>query len=73
MLMIYVIRQRFWIFLLFADDTTIFMSASNILTLNNIMNSELDKVADWCNANFLSLNVKKQFIWCFTALEKNYV
>ena len=46
-------------FLLFADDTTIFMSASNILTLNNIMNSELDKVADWCNANFLSLNVKK--------------
>ena len=50
------------------------MSASNILTLNNIMNSELDKVADWCNANFLSLNVKKkQFIWCFTVLEKNYV
>ena len=24
------------------------------------MNSELEKVADWCNASFLSLNVKKQ-------------
>ena len=35
------------------------------------MNSELEKVADWCNANVLSLNVKKsQFIWCFAALGK---
>ena len=33
--------------LLFADDTTIFMSASDIITLHNIMNSELEKVADW--------------------------
>ena len=57
-------------FLLFADDTTIFMSASNILTLNNIMNSERDKVADWCNANFLSLNVKKTVYMVFHGVRK---
>ena len=55
---------------LFADDTTIFMSASNILTLNNIMNSELDKVADWCNANFLSLNVKITVYMVFHGVRK---
>ena len=39
------------------------MSASDIVTLHNIMNSELDKVADWCNAKFLSLNVKKTSLY----------
>ena len=50
-------------FLLFAYDTTIFISVSDIITLHNIMNSELEKVADWCNANFSSLNVKKKTVY----------
>ena len=58
-------------FLLFADDTITFMSASDIITSHNIMDSELEKVADWCNANVLSLSVKiTQFLWCSAALGK---
>ena len=47
------------LFRLFADDTNIFMSDSNIGRLQTNMNTELKKVNDWLKANFLSLNVSK--------------
>ena len=46
-------------FILFADDTTISCSNSCLRTLNNIMQTEINKVSEWLNVNKLSLNIKK--------------
>ena len=45
--------------LLFADDINIFLSGKNPDNLIQVMNSELEKVVNWLNANKLSLNVQK--------------
>ncbi len=47
------------LFRLFADDTNIFMSDSNVGRLQTAMNTELKKVNQWLKCNFLSLNVSK--------------
>ena len=46
-------------FVLFADDTNIFYSHSNLNSLNNTLNYEIDKVSNWFKSNKLSLNIKK--------------
>ena len=46
-------------FILFADDTTILCSSSNIKNLITIINNELNNLCDWFAANKLSLNVSK--------------
>ena len=46
-------------FILFADDTNIFNSHSDINTLITTTNEELKKVAEWLRANKLSLDIKK--------------
>ena len=46
-------------YILFADDTALFHSDTNICRLINTMNIELQKIADWLSANKLTLNVKK--------------
>ena len=46
-------------FFLFADDTNIFYSNSNIHTLTKTVNEELKNVSDWLKANKLSLHIKK--------------
>jgi hypothetical protein len=46
-------------FILFADDTNVFYSHSCIHTLFQIVNMELELVADWFKANRLSLNLEK--------------
>ena len=46
-------------FILFADDTNIFCSHSNLQTLINTLNSELPKVSQWLKCNKLSLNINK--------------
>jgi hypothetical protein len=46
-------------FILFADDTNVFYSHSWIHTLFQIVNMELELVADWFKANRLSLNLEK--------------
>jgi len=51
--------SRFMHFLLFADDTNMFYSNSDIWKLMQIINSELDILADWFRANRLSLNINK--------------
>ena len=43
----------------FADDTTVTVSSSNINDMFLTMNSELEKLTNWLNANRLCLNVKK--------------
>ena len=44
---------------MFADDTNLFFSHSDINILFEKMNKELTNVSNWFNANKLSLNVKK--------------
>ena len=46
-------------FFLFADDTTIVFTSSNVNNLISTMNSELLKISDWFALNKLSLNVLK--------------
>ena len=46
-------------FVLFADDTNIFLSHPDIDTLINTFNREINHVTNWFKANKLSLNVKK--------------
>ena len=46
-------------FILFADDTNLFYSSTNLKHLENIVNVELSRVSTWFQANKLSLNAKK--------------
>ena len=46
-------------FLLFADDTTIYVSGQDLRELEDIVNSELVHVYNWINSNKLTLNVDK--------------
>ena len=46
-------------FRLFADDTNVFASSKNLKDLETLMNKELSKVKNWCDANKLSINFKK--------------
>ena len=46
-------------FILFADDTNILYSNSNIWELERIVNTDLLKLSDWFKANGLSLNIQK--------------
>ena len=45
--------------IMFADDTNLFFSSSNIKTLFATVNHELEKISLWFIANRLSLNVEK--------------
>ena len=46
-------------FVLFADDTTVYVQHYSIDTAIQILNSELVKVAEWFDSNKLTLNVNK--------------
>ena len=43
--------------ILFADDTKLFISEKDPVTMNNVLNSELKKLSAWFAANKLSLNM----------------
>ena len=45
--------------ILFADDTTIYMSSTNIVQLYESINRDLDSLSEWFRANRLSLNISK--------------
>ena len=51
--------SAFLFFSLFADDTTIQISSSNLYELYNTANRELKIVAEWFKANKLTLNISK--------------
>ena len=52
--------------IMFADDTNIFLSDSNLITLETLVNKELSHLATWLKANKLSLNVKKTHYMVFS-------
>ena len=58
-------------FVLFADDTNIFKSGTDIVTLSEQMSNELRKLNVWFNVNKLSLNVSKTHFIIF-GKQKNY-
>ena len=42
------------LFILFADDTNVFYSDTNVKSLNQVLNNELIKVTEWLQANKLT-------------------
>ena len=54
-------------YLLFADDTSLFISGKNINDLVHMMNNELSKITDWLECNRLSLNIKKTKFMIFSS------
>ena len=52
--------------IIFADDTTIYISGRNIESIYRTMNRELNVVVDWYRANKLSLNETKTNLMLFT-------
>src|ERR1700733_1416209 len=57
-------------FIMFADDTNVFMSDNLLPTLIRNMNEELAKVEIWFKANKLSLNLNKTNYILFTSKKK---
>ena len=53
-------------FILFADDTNIFCSGSDIVQLSILVSNELDKLIEWFAVNKLSLNLSKNNFMLFT-------
>ena len=46
-------------FIMFADDTNIFISGKDLNNITSITNTELKNISTWFSANLLSLNIKK--------------
>ena len=57
--------------LLFADDTNLFISNSNIKVLIDTINSEMDSIFAWLNANKLSLHIGKTNFMLFSPKGKH--
>ena len=51
--------------LLFADDTALFASSNNYVSLEKIVNVEVKKIENWLLENKLSLNLKKSYTIIF--------
>ena len=46
-------------FKIFADDTNVFTSVNNLKSLKTPVDSELEKVKEWCDENKLSISTAK--------------
>ena len=49
-------------FILFADDTSVFIEKSNFEKISKILNTELEKVNMWLKANKLTINTKTHYM-----------
>lgn len=56
--------------ILFADDTNIFLSSKDLVTLTEKTNSVLSKISNWFQLNKLSLNIKKTNYMLFRTKNK---
>ena len=57
---------------LFADDTNLFSSGSNAISLQDGVNNNLAIIAEWLKVNKLSLKIKKTHFMCFSAKNKSH-
>lgn len=61
-------------FIMFADDTNVFMSCTSTTEIANKINSELEKVDIWFKANKISLNLyKTSYILFYTRREQMFM
>lgn len=58
--------------IIFADDTNIFFTGTDIDETIRTMNSELSKIISWLNTNQLSLNVAKTSYMVFKSARKHF-
>ena len=56
----------------FADDTNILCLSNSIKKLNKPVNADLKHLANWLNANKVSLNIKKTEMVIFKSKQKNF-
>ena len=56
---------------LFVDDTNVFSSDSNVISLQDGFNNVLAIIAEWLKVNKLSLNIKKTRFICFSARNRS--
>jgi hypothetical protein len=56
--------------ILFADDTTFYLSGSSLAEIEVTINTELEKISDWLCLNRLSLNTEKTSFMIFRARQK---
>ena len=57
-------------YILFADDSTLYASHSDLNYLVNLVNKEIKKVKNWIQTNKLTLNVKKTHYMIFARCRK---
>ena len=57
-------------YILFADDSTLYASHSDLNYLVNLINEEIKKVQNWIQANKLTLNIKKTHYIIFARCRK---
>ena len=56
----------------FADDTNLLCLSNSIKKLNKLANADLKHLANWFNANKISLNVKKTGMVIFKSKHKKF-
>ena len=56
----------------FADDTNLLCLGNSINKLNKLVNADLKRLANWLNANKISLNVKKTEMVIFKSKQKKF-
>ena len=56
----------------FADDTNLLYLSNFIKKLNKLVNADLKHLANWLNANKISLNVKKTEMVIFKSKQKKF-
>ena len=56
----------------FADDTNLLCLSNSIKKLNKLVNADLKHLANWLNANKISLNVKKTEMVIFKSKHKKF-
>ena len=56
----------------FADDTNLLCLSNSIKKLNKLVNADLKHLANWWNANKISINVKITEIVIFKSKQKNF-
>ena len=60
-------------FILFADDTNIYFSHKDFKLLSETLNSELIKLTQWCQANKLSINLKKSSFMVYRPRQRRQI
>ena len=61
--------SNFLFSILFADDTTVLIESQNYNNIVFTLNTELQKLDVWLQANKLTLNTAKHTIWSFIKRE----